>query len=94
MFSINAIRKMNDARPRVSCAHCEGRGTVPLGVKHNETLELLRKQTDLVNGAQLAKLAKCSNEAMCNRLVELEEYGFATSARYGRERLWQVVKNA
>lgn len=91
MFGISEIKKMNDSRPKVPCAHCDGTGNVPLGIKHSEALGLLRKQKELVNGVTLSRLAKCSNEAMCNRLVELEAYGFARSVRYGRERLWEAT---
>jgi hypothetical protein len=92
MFGLREIERMNESRPKVPCGCCGGTGRVPLGIQQGKTLDLLRKQTELMNGAQLAKLAKCSNEAMCNRLVQLEEYGLAKSARYGRERLWEAVR--
>jgi len=46
-----------------------------------------------VCGAELARRAGCKNEAMCNRLVELEAKGLVTSERFGRKRVFQVAKS-
>jgi hypothetical protein len=76
----------------VPCGHCGGAGRLELTGVYAETLDLLRRQQAEVNGAQLAKLAGCTNMAMCNRLVALERNGLATSRRYGQQRLWKAVK--
>lgn len=73
------------------CGHCGGTGRVELSVVYSDTLALLRQQKAELNGRQLADLAGCKNEAMCNRLKALEVHGLASSRRYGRELLWKGV---
>jgi predicted transcriptional regulator len=75
-------------REMVPCGCCRGTGVVPLASTHAATLALLRRQGEPINGANLAKLAGCSSEAMCNRLLKLEEYGLAEGEHDGRQRLW------
>jgi predicted transcriptional regulator len=75
----------------VPCGCCRGTGQIPLGDVYRETIELLRRQSQPVNGAELARQAGCKNEAMCNRLIVLEKYGMATSRRDGRERIWTAL---
>jgi Mn-dependent DtxR family transcriptional regulator len=83
-------------RATVHCPHCKGTGKVPLTGVYADTLILLAdigKRGEQLNGAQLAKLMGVKGEAMCNRLVRLEELGLATSKRYGRQRLWAATKH-
>lgn len=61
---------------------------MPLGEKQLRTLMLMRQHPGENSGADLARMAYCSTEAMCNRLVVLERYGLVKSNRVGRERLW------
>jgi hypothetical protein len=77
---------MSDMHP---CAMCKGTGRVPLSGIYADTLALLRKYRNLC-GADLAAIARCNGSAMCNRLAALEKMGFATSTRYGRQRLWKA----
>ena len=74
----------------IQCSRCKGRGEVELNGEFAETLLLLRKQKEELNGASLAKLAGIHPTAMNNRLVWLERNGFATGRRYGRSRFWRA----
>lgn len=71
----------------VQCTHCQGTGTIQLTGVYAETLTLLISHPGL-NGAALAKLAKCKATAMNNRLKALERHGVATGKRFGREIVW------
>jgi len=79
---------MSKSRYSVSCWHCRGSGRVELTGVYADTLALLRRQREPLNGAALARLAGCSNEAMCNRLRAIERHGLAKSRRHGREAIW------
>jgi predicted ArsR family transcriptional regulator len=74
----------------VQCGCCGGLGRVALGMEYQRTINLLRKQRGPINAADLARLDGCAGEAMCNRLVRLEEHGLATGERRGRQRLWRA----
>lgn len=71
-----------------TCFACSGTGKLPISTVYHTTLDLLRRQRKPINGADLAALAGCEGAAMCNRLRYLEDHGFATAERRGRERLW------
>lgn len=75
----------------VPCGCCGGTGRVMLTGVYADTLALLRKQRQPLNGKQLSELDGCSNEAMCNRLRAIERYGLARSVRHGRERRWTAA---
>ncbi len=74
----------------ITCPHCQGHGVLPLTGVYADTLALLRGQRGEVTGAEVGRLAGCSNEAACNRLAALEKHGLATSRRYGRKRLYKA----
>jgi hypothetical protein len=74
----------------VCCGYCAGSGRVKLAAVYSKTLELLKKHPGL-NGAQLAKLAKCKPAAMANRLVAIEKHGLARSQRSGVEKKWTAI---
>jgi hypothetical protein len=76
----------------IPCSACAGTGRIPLTGEYAVTLDLLRKQRKPLCGAALAKLAGCSGEAMCNRLVRLEALGLARRVRFGRMSLWTAVQ--
>jgi hypothetical protein len=75
----------------VECGYCGGSGRRSLTGALVETLTLLHRQQHEISGANLARLADCSGEAMANRLVVLERYGLAKGRRNGRERLWKAT---
>lgn len=75
-----------------TCGHCGGTGHVELTGIYADTLALLRRQKSEVTGAALSKIDGCKDTTMNNRLAMLERHGFATSRRYGRERLFKAVK--
>lgn len=76
----------------VPCSHCAGVGHTELTGVFAETLELLRKQRNALNGVELARLAGCNPTAMNNRLVWLEGHGLAERKRYGRSSLWTAAE--
>lgn len=55
-----------------------------LAAVYAQTLDMLRKHRGEITGADLARKAGCSNEAMCNRLKRLEELDFVESRVSGR----------
>lgn len=76
----------------IKCGHCGGTGKRKLTGIHAETLVLLKKQKLPITGVAMSRIAGCTNEAMCNRLIYLQELGFAKSERFGVSLLWRVVK--
>ena len=78
--------------PRVRCRLCQGHGYLELSGVYADTLVLLRKQPGEVSGADLARIAGVTATSMSNRLVRLEQMGFATSRRYGCRRLFTCAK--
>lgn len=84
---------MKKRRPvLVLCTRCMGEGYYELTGGYLETLELLRKQTRELNGAELAAIAKIKPTAMNNRLAWLEGAGLARGRRYGHIRLWKATQ--
>jgi len=83
---------MRAAKAYVSCTHCQGTGTIELTGVYAETLSILIRNPGL-NGAALAKIARCKDTAMNNRLKALECHGVATGKRYGRQILWTNKTN-
>jgi len=73
------------------CGRCHGTGRIQLTGIWLDTLALLRNIKGPLSGADLARLMGCKNEAMCNRLVALEQMGLSRSRPYGRVRLWMAV---
>jgi hypothetical protein len=51
-------------KPTVSCGVCGGLGRVELSDVYTETLSILRKQHAPVNGAELARQARCTGVAL------------------------------
>lgn len=80
----------SEVKVSIPCPHCDGSGRKILTGVYLETLSLLRRQTRPISGADLARLAGCRGEAMCNRLIRLEGLGLAESTEYGRKRLWRA----
>lgn len=76
------------AKAYVVCTHCGGTGSIELTGVYAETLALVIRKPGL-NGAALAKIAKCKACAMCNRLVALERMGLVYAQQHGRQRLWR-----
>jgi Mn-dependent DtxR family transcriptional regulator len=79
------------AKPTIRCAHCRGKGAVPLSGVYMETWAALRRQKERVSGADLARLMGVPETAMNNRLVALERHGLAEGEAYGRKRLWRAM---
>lgn len=75
----------------IPCSHCAGEGYIELTGIYAKTLGLLRALPAALNGAELAKLAKCNPTAMNNRLVWLEGQGLAERRRNGKESLWRAT---
>lgn len=65
---------------------------VPIGNEYFATYIALTNAGE-IHAAELAKRMSepCSNEAMCNRLAQLEKKGLATSRVQGRKRLYTAV---
>lgn len=78
------------SRISVLCTRCHGSGRVELNGVNAETLALLRRQRSEVCGKDLADLAGCSNESMCNRLRAIEQHGLAESRKWGRKVFWKA----
>jgi len=76
----------------ITCSHCSGEGQIELTGVHADTLALLRRQSAMLDGVRLAKIAKVNATAMNNRLAWLEGHGLAERTRYGRVSLWKAVK--
>ena len=74
------------------CPYCRGSGVVPIGDEYFATYIALTAAGE-IHAAELAKRMSepCSNEAMCNRLAQLEKKGLATSRRVGRKRMYTAV---
>lgn len=75
--------------PSVKCPHCRGLGRMPITGVYAETLRVVLFNPGR-NGAELAKLMGCKNEAMCNRLRRLEQLRLVESTPFGRQVTWTV----
>lgn len=77
----------NTATAHVVCTRCGGTGAVELTGVYADTLALVIRHPCL-NGAELARKAKCKATAMNNRLKRLEELGVVCGKIYGRQIVW------
>lgn len=91
-LEVNSMTTKEATPDFIPCSHCAGEGWVELTGTYAETLALLREQPTALNGAELAKLAKCNPTAMNNRLVWLEGQGLAERKRNGKESLWRAAE--
>lgn len=76
--------------PSTPCRCCGGTGQIELTGIYFDTLKVLRGLGEF-SGADLARYMDVPATAMNNRLARLEELGFATSRRYGRQRLFKAT---
>lgn len=83
--------KIGDREDVIPCSHCAGEGEITLTGIYADTLAMLRLQEEEVTAVQLAALDGRNPTAMNNRLTALEGFGFATSRRYGRSRLYKAT---
>ena len=81
------------SKVRVKCGYCDGNGDVLLTGVYADTLQVLRRMTrrhGYVVSNRDSTAFKCKPTALNNRLVVLEQYGLATSERYGRQRRFRA----
>ena len=76
----------------VTCGHCDGCGSVELTGETLLTYYALLAAGEC-HAVALAAEMGCKATAMNNRLTVLEEYGLATSRRWGRKRLYTATPN-
>lgn len=74
-----------------TCTCCNGAGVVEISGVYLDTLRLLRGQKSPRSGADLARLAGCTGEAMANRLQRLAELDLARYQPAGRRKLWTAI---
>lgn len=77
----------------ITCHCCKGEGLIELTGDTALTYWELCKQKAEVTGADLAIVMGTAPTAMNNRLAKLEEFGLATSRRWGRKRLYKAKKS-
>lgn len=86
-------RTTDESFPKIEtcCPYCKGTGKTEVTGVYKATLRALSRRKREVSGAELGRALHVNGAAMANRLVRLEELGFAKRRRNGRECLWTAI---